>query len=85
MVYGLFFYATLTDCKGSHTLFVQARGKHPTPGRRRLSPTQDVLVRSFQEGGAGVGDESTESRSVVQQLRISSVIRPEHRTFDVIR
>jgi len=35
--------------------------------------------------GDDVGDESTESRSVVQLLRIPPVIRPEHRTSVVVR
>jgi len=34
--------------------------------------------------GAGVGDESTESRGVVQPLLMPSVIRPERRTSVVV-
>jgi len=34
--------------------------------------------------GADVGDESTESRSVLQPLRIPSVIHPERRTSVVV-
>jgi len=33
---------------------------------------------------AGVGDESTESRGVVQPLRFLPVIRPERRTSAVV-
>jgi len=44
-----------------------------------------LLVGPFQEGGADVGDESMEYRSVLQQLRIPSVIRPERHTSVVLR
>jgi len=44
------------------------------------------LERSFQEGRCwpDVGDESTESRSVVQPLLIPMVISPERRTYVVV-
>jgi len=45
MVDGLFFFATLTGRNGSHTPFVQAGGKRPTPVRRHLSRTHALLGR----------------------------------------
>jgi len=45
MVDGLFFYATLTGCRGSHTPFVQQLRKRPPPVLRRLSRTQALLGR----------------------------------------
>ena len=61
--------------------------KSSTPVRRRLSRTTAVLGRVIP-GGWGrchpVRDESTESRSVIQQLRVPSVIRPERRTSVVV-
>ena len=65
-------------------LYKQER-KRPTPVRRRLSRTHAVLGRGyFNRVDADVLDESTESRSVLQPLRIPSVIRPERRTSVVV-
>jgi len=75
MVDGLFFCATLTGCRGGHTPFVQAGVETPRTGAGVVKPDPG----SSWEGhsgrvGAGVGDESMESRRVLQPLRIPSVI-----------
>jgi len=57
-------------------------------GRKRLTQlTHVVLGRDIPDSGrvgADVGDESTESRNVLQPLRIPSVIRPLRRTYVVV-
>ena len=66
-------------CRGGHILFVQAGVETSNIGAEADKPCSwKGLSRSV---GADVGDESTESRSVVQQLRIPSVISLEHHTF----
>jgi len=53
--------------------------------RRWLKPDPRCPWQSHSSRvGANVGGESTESRSVVQKLRILSVIRPERRTSVVV-
>jgi len=59
--------------------------KRPTSSAEEVKPDP----RCFQKGhsrrvGAGVGDESTGSRSVVPPLRIPLMIRPERQTSDVV-
>jgi len=68
-------------------LLKRQRGKCPrqVPALRRPCGPMLLLVGPFQEGGADVGDESMEYRSVLQQLRIPSVIRPERHTSVVLR
>ena len=72
---GLFFCATLTGRRGDHTSFVQAGVETSDTGAEAVEPDQ---VSSWEghsrRVGAGVGDENAESRSVVQTLRIPSVI-----------
>ena len=85
MVHGLFFCATLTRRRGGHTSFVQTGAETSDTGVKAVKPDS----RCSWEGqsrkvGAGVGDESTESRSVVQPLRIPLVIRPPCRTSVVV-
>jgi len=46
MVDGLFFCATLTSRRGSHTHLYKQEWKRPTPVRRRLSRTQALLGRT---------------------------------------
>ena len=65
MVDGLFFYATLTGRRGGPGPFVQAGTVKPEPRCSWRGHSRMV--------GADVGDESTESRSVVQPLHISTV------------
>ena len=55
--------------------------KLPTPVRRRLKRTPAILGRVIPGVCAGVGDESVESRKVVQPLRVPLVIRPLRRTY----
>ena len=59
--------------------------KCPTPVRRRLSWTHASWKGHSTRVGADVGDESTDSRSVLRQLRTPSVIRSERRTSVVVR
>ena len=90
MVDGLFFSTTLTGRRGGHISqylrpFVQA-------GAKTFGTSAEVVKvdpRCSWKGhsrkvGAGVGDESTESRSVVQPLRLPLVIRPVRRTSVVV-
>ena len=63
-------------------LYKQER-KRPTPVRVKPDPGSSWEGYSGRVG-AGVGDESTESRSVVQLLRVPLVIRPLRRTYVVV-
>jgi len=83
MVDDLFFGATLTDRRRAYTPFVQAGAEtsHTDAEAFNLDP------RCYWKGhsrSVGFGDESTESRSVVQPLRIPSVICPERHTSDIV-
>ena len=82
MVDGLFFCATLTGRRGGHTPFVQAGAETSGTGTETVEPDPCFSWEdhSGEWVGAGVGDESTESRSVVQPLRIPLAIRPLRRT-----
>jgi len=77
--------ATLTSCRRAILyLYVSWSGniRHRCGG----SKTGHILFLAgpFQEGGCDVGDESAESRSVLQPLRIPSVIRPARRISVVV-
>jgi len=82
---GLFFCATLTGRRGGHAPFVQT-------GVETFDTCAEAVKsdpRCSWEGrsgrvGAGVGDESTKSRKVVQPLRIPLVICPVRRTYVVV-
>jgi len=66
-------------------LYKQER-KRPTPVRRRLSRSHAVTGRAIPGGSVpSVGDDSMESRSALQQLRIPSVTCPERRISVVVR
>ena len=85
VVDGLFFCATLTSCRGCHTPFVQTGTETSETGAETVKPEPVSSWESHSmKVGAGVGDESTESRSVVQPLRPPLVIRPERRTYVVV-
>ena len=59
--------------------------KSPTPMRRRLNSDPCCSWQDHSRRvDAGVGDERTDSRGVVQPLRIPSVIRPLRRTYAVV-
>ena len=64
-------------------LYKQER-KHPTPVRRRLSPTQAVLRRAIGWGWCRCRDESAQSCRVVRPLRIPLVIRPLRRMYVIV-
>jgi len=85
MIDGLFFCAKLTSRRGGRTPFGQARAEASDTGAEavKLNPRCSRKGHS-RRVGAGVGDENTESRSVVQPLHIPSVIRPERPTYVVI-
>jgi len=86
MVGGLFFCATLTGCRGDHTQFVQAGAEMSDTGMEAVKPDPGCSWQGHSRRvGAGVGDESAESGSVLQPPRILSVIRPKRRTSVVIR
>jgi len=81
---GLFLCATLTGRKGGHTPVVQAGAETSDTGAEAVKPDPPHSWQAHSSRvGADVGVETTESRSVVQQPRIPSVIRPENRTFVV--
>ena len=86
VVSGPFACATLTRRRKTHTLFVYAGAETSDTGEEVDCRTHDVLGMSFCEVGSGVGDENrpTESRSVLQPLRIPSMIRPERRISVVV-
>jgi len=67
-------------------LFVDAGAETSDTGEEVDCRTHDVLGMSFYEVGSGVGNENrpTESRSVLQPLRIPSMIRPECRISVVV-
>jgi len=75
MVDDLFFCATLTGRRGGHTPFVQAGAETSDTSAEAVKPDRRCSwnVHSSRVG-AGVGDESTEARGVVQPLRIPTVI-----------
>ena len=83
MVDGLFFCVTLKGRWRGHTPFVQA-GAEVSEGEEavKLDPRCSWQGHSGRVG-AGVGNESTESRKVVQPLRLHLVIRPVRRTYVV--
>jgi len=66
MVDGLFFCATLTGRRGGHTPFVQARAETSDTGVEAVKPDPRCSWQGHSSRvGAHVGDESTESHSVV--------------------
>jgi len=84
MVNGLFFCATLTSCSRAITHLCKQEWKRLTLVQRELCRTHAVLCKAIPGGWvpmSGMG--SAESRSVLQPLRIPSVIRPERRAFVV--
>ena len=88
MVDGLFFCATLTGRRGGHTPFVQAGAETSNTGAEAVKPAPGSSWEghSWREGaGVGVGDENTNSCSVVQPLHIPLVICPLRRMYVVVR
>ena len=86
MVDGSFFCAKLTSRRGGHTLFVQTGAEASDSGAEVVKSDPRCSWQSHPGSvGADVGDESMESPSVVQPLRISLVIRPVRRTYVVVR
>ena len=83
MVDGLFFCASLTGRGRGHTPFVHAGAGTSDTGAEavKLDPRCPWHGHSRRLGAGGV---STESRGVVQPLRIPKVIRPERRTYVVV-
>jgi len=78
---GLFFCGSLTGRRRGHTPFVQAGAETSDTGAEVVKPDPGCSWKGHSERvGAGVGVESAEPRSVVQPLRIPSVIRPDHHT-----
>ena len=85
MIDGFFFCATLTGCRRGHTPFVQAGAEAFDTGVEAGKPDPRCSWEDHSERvGVGVGDESTESRKVVQPLHLPLVIRPVHRTYVVV-
>jgi len=82
MIHGLF-CATLTGRRGSHTPFVQAGAEASNTGAEEVKPNPRCPWQGHS-WRVGAGFESTEPRSVVQQLRATLVIRPERRTSVVV-
>jgi len=64
---GLFFWATLTGRRGGHTPFVQERAETSDTGAEAVKSNPHCSRKGHSRRmGGDVGDESTESRSVVQ-------------------
>jgi len=85
MINDLFFCATLTSRRRGHTSFVQAGAETSDTGAEAVKPDSRCFWQGHSRGvGTDVGGESAESRSVLQRLRIPSVIRPERRTSVVV-
>jgi len=83
MADGLFFCARLTGCRGGHTQFVQAGAEMSDTGTEAVKPDPGCSWQGHSRRvGAGVGDESTESGSVLQPLRFPLVILPERAPMD---
>jgi len=81
MVGGLFHCATLTGCRWCCTTIVQVGAEtSDTPQEAVKSKPHCSWKVHSRRVGACVGDENTGSRSIVQHLRITSVIRPQRRT-----
>ena len=86
MADGLFLCATLTSRRGGHTPFVQTGAEGSANGAEAVKPDPPCSWEGHcWKVGAGAGDESTESRKVVQPLRLPLVIRLERRTYVVVR
>ena len=84
---GLFFCATLTGRQWGHTPFVQAGAETSDTGLETVEPDPGSVWegRSFRWVGVDVGYENAESCGAVRPLCIPLVIRPLHRTCDVVR
>ena len=79
--------ATLIDSQQRHTPFVQAGAETSNTVKEAVKPDPHCSWQGHSRRvGADVGDGSTEPCSVVivQPLRITSVIRPEHHTYVVV-
>jgi len=82
---GLFLCATLTSRRTDHTSFVQARAETSDTGAEAVKSDPNCSWQGHSSRlVADIGDESTESRSVLQSLRVPLVTRPERRTFVVV-
>jgi len=85
-VNSMFFCAKLTDSRRNHNLLVYAGAETSDTGAEGVNPDPRYSWDSdSRRVGAVVGDESTESRSIVQPLHIPSVISPERRKYVVVR
>ena len=81
MVDGLFFCAKLTGHRGGHTTFVQAGAETSDTSAEAVKLNSRCSWQCHSRSvGADDGDESTESRSALQPVRIALMIRPERRT-----
>jgi len=82
MVDGLFFCAPHRSRRRGHAPFVQAGVEASDTGAEVVELDLLCFLRGHFRGvGAGVGDESTQSRSVVQPLRIPPVILPDRHMY----
>jgi len=78
MAHSLFFCATPKICGMGHNLFVQAGTETSDTCAEAVKTEPRCSCQGHsRKVGFDVGDESTESRSVLQPLLIASVIRPE--------
>jgi len=85
MVDGLFFCTILTGRRGGHAPFVQAGAEKSDTGAEAVKPgpRSSWQVHSGRVG-ASVVDESAESCSAFQPLRVPSVICPGRRASVVV-
>ena len=85
MIDDLFFCATLTGRRGSHTPFVQAGAETPYIVVEGVKPDPNYSWEGHSgRVGAGVRDENAESCEVIPPLRIPLVIRPVSCTYVVV-
>jgi len=84
MVESLFFCATLTGRRGSHTPFVQAGAETPDTGAEVVKPDTGCSWEGHSGVGADVGDENAEFCGVVRPLCVPLVISPMRGTWVVV-
>ena len=73
------------DRKIGHTASVQAGEEAADTSAEAVELDPCCVLKDLSRGmGVGSGDESTQSRSVVQPLRNPPVIRPDRRTYVVV-
>jgi len=85
VVDGLFFCTTLTGRRGGHTPFVQTRAETSDISGEAVEPDTGSSWESHSgRVDTGVWNKNAESCRVVHTLRITLMIRPLRRKYDVV-